>query len=445
MRVLIIGAVAAGTSAATEIRRHDETADIVLYERDAYISYAGCGMPYYISDELARFEQMVPRDAKFFKDKFNINILVQHDVLSIHPARNAITVRDSKSGKISEDFYDALIIATGASSMTPKMKGVDGGRVFSLRTVENVIAIKAYIADKKPKTAAIIGTGLVGLELCESLTKLGIHTTLIARSSVAKSIDKDMTEHIETYLREKGVDILTDTPTTEITPTGVVLGDGSTVEAELVILATGIRPNVELARAAGIEIGVTGAIKVDSKMKTSVSNIYSCGDCSEQFHVLTGKPIYRPLGSTANKTGVIAGNNVTGGGEEFQGVLGTGIFRIFDMTVAQTGLSEQDAKDSGIDVAVSIDAKPDRPPYMNGKPMIIKTVADKSNGRLLGAQIVGFQGVDKRIDVLAAAITLGGTAQDLIHMDLAYAPPFSTPRDPLYYTGIKLKSEINQD
>jgi len=442
MRILIIGAVAAGTSAATEIRRRNKDAQIIIYEKDSYISYAGCGMPYYISNELSDFHHLVPRDPDFFKQKHDVDILIAHEVLAIDPQNNSITVKNMKTEETFEDFYDYLVIATGAVSEKPSIKGSDRENVFVLRNINHVNQIKSYIDKKKPKTAAIIGTGLVGLEMCESFTKSGIKTTLIARSSVAKSMDADMTALIEKHLRENGVDVLAKAATKEITDSGVVLGDDSVVPADLILLATGIRPDVELAKSSGIELGITGAIQVDKKMKTNIDNIYACGDCIEHFHTITGKPVYRALGSTANKTGIIAGNSITGGNDKFRGVLGTGIFRIFDMTVAQTGLSENEAKENGYDVIVSVNTTTSKPGYMGGGNMVIKAVAEKSSGRLLGAQIIGSDGVDKRIDVLVAAITLKATAEDLIYFDLAYAPPFNTPKDSLFYTGVQLSKMI---
>jgi NADPH-dependent 2,4-dienoyl-CoA reductase/sulfur reductase-like enzyme len=442
MRIIIIGAVAAGTSAATEIRRRNKEAEIIVYEKDSYISYSSCGMPYYIGNEFSNFENLVPRNPEFFKEKHDADIFIRHEVLLIHPQSKKLDIKNIATSEIFQDSFDKLVIATGAFAEKPPLKGADRENVFILRNINHMNAIKSFIENEKPKSAAIIGTGLVGLEMCESFMNLGIKTTLIARSSVAKSIDKDMVVYLENHLRENGVNVLTNTPVKEIADSGVVLGDDSLITADIVLLATGIHPNVELAKSAGIEIGVTGAIKVDSKMRTNTEDIYSCGDCAELFNAVTGKPIYRPLGSTANKTGIIAGNNITGGDDEFRGILGTGIFRIFDMTVAQTGLSERESTEQGYDVVVSLDAKANKPGYMGGKKMVIKAVAEKKSGRLLGAQIIGYEGVDKRIDVLATAITFKATAADLIYLDLSYSPPYSIPKDPLFYTGIKLKNAM---
>jgi len=444
MRIVIIGAVAAGTSAATAARRNDKNAEIVIYEKSKYISYAGCGMPYYISKVFDDLNELVPRSPEFFKNKQNIDILTEHEVLSINQVEKSLIVKNISSGEIIHDSYDKLVIATGASSAKPDLKGSDRKNVFTLRNIEDMNKIDDFIKTNAPKKAVIIGSGFIGLEMCESFKNLGMDVTIIARSSISKGLDKEMSSLIEEHLKEKGVNVFTGTVTNEITEFGVVLGNGSIVQADIVLLATGIVPNVELAKNMGVELGETGAIKVDRNMKTNLDNVYSCGDCIEAYNTITGKAMYRPLGSTANKTGTIAGNIITGVEDEFRGVLGTGIYRIFDLSVGQTGLSEEEATKQGFDVAVSVDTKENKPEYMGGKSITIKAVGDKKTGRILGAQIIGHEGVDKRLDVLASVITYKGKPEDLMHMDLSYSPPYSTARDPLYYTGAKLSAQLNK-
>jgi NADPH-dependent 2,4-dienoyl-CoA reductase/sulfur reductase-like enzyme len=441
MRIVIIGAVAAGTSAATEIRRNNKEAEIIIYDKDGYISYAGCGMPFYISGEVENFSDVVPRDAKFFKEKHNIDINIVHEVLSVNPDNKTLKVKNLLTGDILEDSYDKLIISTGAFSVMPDLKGSDRENVFLLRNINDMNGIKNFIEAKKPKSAVIIGSGFIGLEMCESFKHLGMDVSIVARSKIAKGIDNDMYSYIEEHLKEKGVNVYTNTKTMEINDQGVVIGDGSIIKADIVLLATGVKPNTALAKSMGVELGVTGAIKVDKHMRTNIEDVYSCGDCIEIFNTINDKPVYRPLGSTANKTGTIAGRNVLGINDEFKGVLGTGIFRVFDITVGMTGLSEEEAVKSGYNVSVSIDKKPNKPEYMGGRPIVIKAVAEKESGRLLGAQLIGYEGTDRRLDVLVAAITLNASAEDLMHFDLAYSPPYSTPRDPLYYTGAKLRAK----
>ena len=446
MRLLIIGAVAAGTSAAAKARRNSEEAQIVIYEKDSFISYSGCGMPYYIGGEIESAEALTPRDSAYFKTNYNIDIHTLHEVLSINPKEKTLIVKNNTTGNTFTDHYDKLIIATGARPSVPPIKGVDRGNVFHLRNINDMNRIKTFIQINSPKTAAIIGTGFIGLEVCENLKGLGMEVTLIERlPQVTPGLDSDVAIYVEEHIKNNDVEVFTDSSATEITEEGVALSDGKRISADIVILATGVRPNTELAQAAGIELGVTGAIKVNTRMQTNKPDIYACGDCTEQFHVVSGKPVYRPLGSTANKTGRIAGDSITGGKLEFRGILGTGIFRVFGMAVAQTGLSEREAIELGYDAVVCHNFKPDKPEYMGGREMLIKGIADRRSGRLLGVQIVGYEGVDKRNDVFATAISFKAKAEDLFHLDLAYAPPFSTAKDPVMYTGMILDNAINKD
>ena len=445
MRILIIGAVAAGTSAAAKARRNNEDAEIVIYEKDSFISYSGCGMPYYLGGEVGNADELTPRDPAFFKSKYNVDIRTLHEVISINPNEKSLEIKNLVNGEIFNDYYDKLVIATGARANVPPIKGTDKKHVFALRSINDMNKIKSFVDVKKPKYAAIVGTGFIGLEVCENLKKLGIEVTLIERlPQVTPGLDSDIAVYVKDHIEKNRVTVLVEASANEITENSVVLSDGKEVKADMVILATGVRPNTEIAAAAGIELGVSRAIHVNSKMETNITDIYACGDCIEQTHLITGKPVYRPLGSTANKTGRIAGDSLTGGSLEFRGILGTGIFKIFDMAVGQTGLSEREAKELGYDVVVCHNIKPNKPTYMGGKEMVIKGIADKETGRLLGVQIVGFDGVDKRLDVFVTAITFKAKVEDLLHLDLAYAPPFSTTKDPVMYTGMILDNAINK-
>ncbi|MDD4474304.1 MAG: FAD-dependent oxidoreductase [Eubacteriales bacterium] len=445
MRIIIIGAVAAGTSAAAKARRNSEEAEITIYEKDNFISYSGCGMPYYIGGEVESIDDLTPRDPDFFKSKYNVDVFILHEVLAISPDEKSVTVKNLTSGEVFIDYFDKLVIATGARATIPPIKGAEAKHVFTLRNINDMNLIKGFIDTNKPKTAAIIGTGFIGLEMCENLKVLGIDVTLVEKlPQVTPGLDSDMAIYVQDHIERNGVNVVTGVSASKITKSTVVLSDGKEINADMVLMSTGVRPNTELAVTAGIELGVAGAIRVNTKMQTNLPDIYACGDCAEQFHIVTGKPIYRPLGSTANKTGRIAGDSMTGGDLAFRGVLGTGIFKIFDMAVGQTGLSEREAKDQGYDVAVSHNIKPNKPGYMGGKEMIIKGIADKTDGRMLGVQIVGYEGVDKRLDVFVTAITFKAKAEDLFHLDLAYAPPFSTTKDPVMYSGMILDNAINR-
>lgn len=443
MKIRIIGAVAAGTSAAAKARRNSEEAEIIIYEKDTYISYSGCGMPYYIGGEVENGEDLTPRDPKFFKSKYNVDIKTGYEVLHVDAERKILKVQNLETSEVFEDTYDKLILATGARSVVPPIAGVKNKHVFSLRNINDMYRIKEYIDNNSPKQAVIIGTGFIGLEMAENLKHLSMDVTMVELlPQVSPGLDEDMAILVEEHLAAKGVQVITGKSAKEITENEVILSDERKLPGDLVIVATGVRPNVELAKEAGIELGVTGAIKVNPFMETSVADIYAAGDCIEQYHSITGKPVYRPLGSTANKTGRMAGNNATGGNLEFRGVLGTGIYKIFDLAVAQTGLTEREALKEGYEISVSHNIKPNRPEYMGGKEMVIKSVADKKDGRLLGVQIIGPEGVDKRVDVFAALITFGAKVQDLVHLDLAYAPPFSTTKDPVMYTGMIQENAI---
>ena len=445
MKILIIGAVAAGTSAAAKARRNSEEAEIKIYEKDQFISYSGCGMPYFLGGQVAQVEDLTPRDPAFFKEKYNVDILTRHEVTDINPSKKFLTVKNMETGEVFEDSYDKLVVATGATSIIPPIKGSAGANVFALRNINDMIKISDFIARAQPQNAVIIGTGFIGLEVCESLVARGISTTLVEKlPQVAPGLDSEVASYVQAHIEKHGTRVITSAEIVEIASAQVSLADGTRLSAELVIMATGVRPEVSLAKAAGITLGATGAIKVDAEMKTNFPDIYACGDCIEQFQSTTGAPIYRPLGSTANKTGRIAGDSMTGGDLTFQGVLGTGIFRIFGLAVAQTGLTEREATAQGFDVVTCINIKPSKPEYMCGKEMVIKAVAEQGSGRLLGAQIIGEDGVDKRIDVFVTAITFGATAGALAHLDLAYAPPFSTTKDPVMYTGMILENVLHR-
>lgn len=442
MKVVVIGAVAAGTTAAAKIRRNDPDAEIIVYERDQDISYGICGIPYYIGGEIKEVEELTPRDAGWFKDKYNIVVKTGHEVTRVDATGKKVTVKDLKADTVKEDKYDFLILATGASPFIPSIKGIDREGVFPVRTIQDSRDIAAYIDNIEPRQAIVIGGGYIGLEMTEQLKRKGMEVTVVQRGPRVMSIlDKELTDKIEEHLKEKGIKVVVNETVTEIeegkeSVFTVRTDKGSEINADIVISAAGIRPNTELAAEIGLEIGATKAVSVNKKMQTSVPGIYAVGDVAESFSIVTGKPIYRPLGSTANKMGRIAADAITGGDLRHRGILGTSIVRIFDLEVAQTGLTEKEAVQDDFDVQVVELEKRSKPAYMDGKKMFIKAAIDRKSNRLLGAQIVGEEGVDKRIDVLATAIFFGADAEDLFHLDLAYAPPFSSPKDPVHYIGM---------
>ena len=444
-RIVIIGAVAAGTSAAAKARRNDESAEIVLYEMDEHISYSGCGLPYYIGGKVADLKELTPRDPAFFRSKYHVDVKIRHQVLSVNPAAKTLQVRNLVDQTEFEDRYDILILSTGATSIVPPIPGVDQPHVFTLRNPVSARAIRQFIDQQHPKTAAIIGSGFIGLEMVENLASAGLQVTLVEKlPQICPFVDPDMAPYLHEYLEKKKVTILTNRAASGINGPLLKLDDGSEISADLVIMAVGVRPNVALARSMGVTIGESGAIAVNEQMQTNLPDVYSCGDCTESFSVVDGRKIYRPLGSTANKMGRIAGDVATGGSLSFRGIAGTGIFKVFEMSIAASGLSEAQARASGYDIVVNHNIKPDKPEYFGGREMVIKAIADRKSEKLLGVQIIGYEGVDKRIDVFVTAMTAGLSVSDLFHLDLAYAPPFSTTKDPVLYTGMILDNALHR-
>lgn len=445
MKIIIIGSVAAGTSVAAKARRNDENAEITLYNADYDISYSICGIPYFLGGEVEEVDTLTPRSAPWFKVRYNVDIHIRHEVTSIDPEKKTVTVKNLDTNEIIEDNYDTLVFATGATPTTPSIKGVDHDHVFHVRTIQHAVAIDAYMKANKPKKATIIGAGFIGLEMAEQLTHKGLEVTLIQRGNqIMPHLDKDMAFRVEEHLRKHNVTVVVNEEAAAISDKTVETKNGKVIDADIVFLATGVKPNASLAAEIGIERGSSGAIKVNNKMQTSLPDVYAVGDVAESFSIVTGKPIYRPLGSTANKMGRIAGDVITGGDLEHRGILGTGILRVFDLAVGYTGLSEKEASTAGYDPEVLHNIKPSRADYLGGKELIIKAIADRETSRILGVQIVGQDGVDKRLDVFVTAISFKATAGDLFHLDLAYAPPFSTTKDPVMYTGMALQNAIDK-
>ena len=449
MKLVIIGSVAAGTSVAAKARRNNEDAQITIYDRDYDISYSGCGIPYYVGGEVESRDDLTPRDAAFFKKRYNIDVMTRHDVTAVDKDAKTVTVENLETGDTFTDAYDVLVLATGASSIIPPIPGVKSDNVFPIRNIQQAEATRSFVDSTDPKHATIIGAGFIGLEMAEQLKLRGVDVTIIERvPQVMPPLDKDMACRVEEHLEKNGIELMLGETVTELVGDGhverVVTESGKTIETDLVILSVGVRPNVELAMQMGVTLGETGAIAVNERMETNIPGVYAAGDVAESFSIVTGKPIWRPLGSTANKMGRTAGDVITGGHLEHRGILGTGIFKVFGLAVAQTGLVEKEARELGYDIEVLHNTKPDKPAYMGGKDMTIKAVADRTTRQLLGVQIVGFEGVDKRIDVFVTAITLKAKVDDLFHLDLAYAPPFSTTKDPVMYTGMVLSNSIDK-
>lgn len=444
MKIVIIGSVAAGTSVAAKARRNDEQCEITIYEKDSDISYSGCGLPYYIGDDSIERGVLTPRTNKWFEERFNMNLKTGHEVLSIDKSSKTLKIKDLSNGNIFSDTYDKLVIATGASPIRPPIEGIDKEHVFTLRNVKSADKIIDYIVEHSPKKAVIVGAGYIGLELLENLESLGIDVTVIERedSSMSK-MDKDMAVYLEDYLVKKNVNLLLGEEVVKIQEMSITTASGREVDAELVVVCAGVKPNSKLAMDIGVETYPNGAIKVNHELETSINNIYAVGDVVMAWSIIDNSPIYVPLGSTANKMGRICGDIITGGNLRFKGILGTGIFKVFDLAVATTGMTEEHAKSKGYDVEVVHNIKPNQTDYFKtSREMVIKAVADRNSGKLLGVQILGENGVDKRMDVFVALMSTGATVDEFFHLDLAYAPPFSTTKDPVMYTGMILDNAI---
>jgi len=435
--LIIIGGVAAGTKAASKARRENSELKITLYTEEKHISYSACGMPYYIQGIIPSEQRLLVRSPEEFRKRENIDIMALHRVTKIMPEEKRVKVENLETGEEFEDEYTNLLIATGSRSIVPQLEGIDIDRVHKLKTIEDAIRLKKAVLTAK--TAAIVGGGYIGVELAEAFQHLGINTTVIERSEqILTTFDPDLAYQVQRHMEEKGVKVLVNTNATGDLP--------EVKDADVVVMAVGVRPNVELAKDAGIELGESGAIKVNSRMQTNVPNIYAAGDCVESLNRITGKYLWVPLGSTANKHGRIAAINITGDYAEFGGILGSMVVKVFDFTVSKTGLSEKEARELGYEYEVAIVPHRDRSGYMpNAKDIIIKMIAEKTTGRLLGLQAIGEGDADKRVNVVAAALTGGMTVDEFMHADLTYAPPYSPAIDPLLVAAQILQGKIKKE
>lgn len=434
-KLVIIGGVAAGMSAASKARRTNSDIDITVYTDEEYISYAGCGLPYFIGGTIKSKEGLLARSIEDFARQ---NIIVSRfsKVTSIDPANKKIAVYKSEENITIEDNYDKLIIATGARALVPPLEGVDLNGVFKLRTINDSLAVKDFLKDHEPRNIVVIGGGYIGLEMVEVFINKGCRVTLIERAPhIIPNMDEDMAEIMSEYLESKGVVVRTGETVEAFKGTykieGVVTDKGE-IPADFVLMSIGVIPNTEIAGAAGIKLGAKNAILVDEKMMTNIKDIYAAGDCATAHHIISDREAYIPLGTTANKQGKIAGENAAGGSETFNGILGTGIARVMEMEVSRTGLSEKECKDLGIEYeARKIKSRTAAHYCPRSGAIHLKLIAEKNTGCLIGAQIVGFQGAASRIDMLAVAITTRSTVHQMTDMDLAYSPPFSPVWDPV--------------
>lgn len=444
MKVVIIGGVAGGATAAARIRRLDEQAEIIVFERSGYISYANCGLPYYIGDVIDNPKELTLQTPESFYSRFRVDARVNHEVTAIHPKRKIVSVKNLKTGETFEESYDKLILSPGAKPTQPRLPGVGMDKLFTLRTVEDTLRIKAYINQNHPQSVILAGGGFIGIELAENLRKLGMDVTIVQRpKQLMNPFDSDMAAFIHNEVRKYGIRL-------ELGYTvegfeekdggvDVLLKDRAPLHADMVILAIGVTPDTTLAKKAGLELGIKGSIVVNDRMETSVPDIYAAGDAVQVKHYVTGEDTLLSLAGPANKQGRIIADNICGGDSRYLGSQGSSVIKIFDMTAATTGINETNAKKAGLDVdTVILSPMSHAGYYPGGTVMVMKVVFEKESYHLLGAQIVGYEGVDKRIDVLSTAIHARLKATDLKDLDLAYAPPYSSAKDPVNMAGFMI-------
>ena len=449
MKVVIIGGVAGGATAAARLRRLDEQAEIVVFERSGYVSYANCGLPYYIGGVIEDRSALTLQTPESFFARFRIDIRVRHEVTAIHPEKKTVLVKRLETGEMFEERYDKLILSPGAKPTQPRLPGTGLDKVFTLRTVEDTFRIKDYILQHRPKSAVLAGGGFIGLELAENLRELGLDVTIVQRpKQLMNPFDPDMAAFIHSEVRRNGIKLaLGRTVEGFVQRDGgidVLLKDEAPLRADMVVLAIGVTPDTALAKEAGLELGIKGSIVVNDRMETSIPDIYAVGDAVQVKHYVTGADAVISLAGPANKQGRIAADNICGGDSRYPGSQGSSVIKVFNLTAASTGINETNAKKAGLEAdAVVLSPMSHAGYYPGGKLMTMKVVFEKGTCRLLGAQIVGYEGVDKRIDVLATAIHAGLTAAQLKDLDLAYAPPYSSAKDPVNMAGFMVENLAN--
>lgn len=446
MKVVIIGGVAGGASAAARLRRLDERAEIIVFERSGFVSYANCGLPYYIGGTIAEKRELTLQTPESFWNRFRIRVKTKHEVLAIDPAAKTVTVKDLSTGKTFTESYDKLVLSPGAMPTRPPLPGIDSERVFSLRTVEDTLRIHDYVRREKPQSAVLVGGGYIGIEVAENLRELGLDVTIVQRpKQLMNTLDYDMATFVHAKLREKGIRLELGRSVSGFEERDgqiLTLIDGQDpLPADLVLLAIGVTPDSGLAKQAGLALGIKGSIVVNDRMETSAPDIYAVGDAVQVKHAVTGQDALIALAGPANKQGRIAADNICGLDSRYRGSQGSSIIKVFDLTVASTGLTEKAAASAGIDADCVVLSPDSHASYYPGaRPMTMKVVFEKGTFRLLGAQIAGGEGVDKRIDVLAVALHAGMRADELKDLDLAYAPPYSSAKDPVNMAGFMVEN-----
>ncbi len=436
-RLIVIGGDAAGMSAASQARRRRPELDIVVIERSPHTSFSACGIPYYIGRVVDAEEKLIMRTPEQFREADGIDVRALHEVEKIDAAEKKVYVRDLKTGSSACEKYDQLLIATGAVPLRPDLPGADAVDIYGVSTLESGLEIRRRLDKGGIKKAVVVGGGYIGLEMAESLVLNGLEVSLVSRpSQVMGTLDEEMGALVSQALRDVGVTLyLNEAVTAFETTAGKVTGvvtDKRSLPADIVILGLGVRPNTALAAAAGIPLGEKGSIRVNERMHTGIAGIWAAGDCAESFHLVSRRPFYVALGTVANRHGRVAGINLGGGYATFPGVVGTAVTKICSVEVARTGLQEKELSNLGIEwVSAVIKSRTKAGYYPGAGEITVKMLAERGSGRLLGGQIVGMEGSAKRIDVIATALHAGFTAEEMINLDLGYAPPFSPVWDPV--------------
>ncbi|MBQ2701017.1 MAG: FAD-dependent oxidoreductase [Clostridia bacterium] len=446
MKIVIVGGVAGGATAAARIRRLDENAEITIFERSGYISYANCGLPYYVGGIIEDAGELTLQTPQSFFSRFRINAKVRHEVIAIDRMKRQVTVKDLSSGQVFEERYDKLLLSPGAKAVIPPLPGINSPRLFTLRTVEDALSLRRFVEKHAPRTAAVIGGGFIGLEAAENLARTGTQVTIIQRGrQLLAPLDEDMASFVHAKFIQMGVKLCFNAEVTgfETHDAGILtqLKGSQPLETELVVLAIGVTPDTALAQSAGLTLGMKGSLLVNARMQTSDPNIYAVGDAVQVRHGVTGQETLIALAGPANKQGRIAADNICGGSSVYKASYGSSVIKLFDMTAASTGLNERAAQAAKLNYRkVILSPGSHAGYYPGGKAMTLKLLYEKGTLRILGAQIVGFDGVDKRIDVIATAMQAGLNALALKELDLAYAPPYSSAKDPVNMAGFIIEN-----
>ena len=447
MKTLIIGGVAGGASAAARLRRLDEKAEIVILERGEFISFANCGLPYYIGGDITEKSKLTLQTPQSFKSRFNIDVRVWSEAVSVNADKKTVTVKNVNSGEIYEESYDNLILSPGAAPIRPNIEGMDSEKVFTLRNIPDTYRIKEYIEEKKPARAVIVGGGYIGVEMAENLKQAGLDVTIVELADhLIAPLDFDMAADVHRYIKSQGISLALSNGITGIkeneSSLTVELNHGS-VETDMVIMSVGVRPDTAFLRDSGVELNNRGSIVVNDRMQTNIPDVYAVGDAVVVKNFITKEAAFIPLAGPANKQGRIAADNICGIPSEYRGTQGSAVLKLFDMTVATTGLNEKAAADAGYDYDKTYTYSASHASYYPGSSMLsVKVLWDKATLKILGAQIVGFDGVDKRMDVLATAIRFGAKVTDLTDLELCYAPPFGSAKDPVNMVGFVAENVI---